>query len=331
MGTQYHEGGERMYRIGIDLGGTNIAAGLVDDGMRILDVVSVKTNAPRPVEDLLEDMAELVSRLTERNGLTPDYIASVGVGVPCTANPDNGHLEDADNLGYADTPFLTLLQAKLPVPVYFENDANAAAWGEYLTGGYAEDSFLMVTIGTGIGGGIILGGKLWHGINGAAAEFGHMTLSLDGVPCNCGRRGCFEALASATALIRQAREAMSANPESLLWQLCGGDTGRIEAKTVFDGAAAGDPTALGLLDRYTTFLAEGIANLINIFQPAILCIGGGVSRAGDALLLPLREKTAQRIYSRNSRRNTHICLAKLDNNAGILGAALLGAGKRSVT
>ena len=99
MGTQYHEGGERMYRIGIDLGGTNIAAGLVDDGMRILDVVSVKTNAPRPVEDLLEDMAELVSRLTERNGLTPDYIASVGVGVPCTANPDNGHLEDADNLG----------------------------------------------------------------------------------------------------------------------------------------------------------------------------------------------------------------------------------------
>ena len=127
--------------------------------MRILDVVSVKTNAPRPVEDLLEDMAELVSQLTERNGLTPDYIASVGVGVPCTANPDNGHLEDADNLGYADTPFLTLLQAKLPVPVYFENDANAAAWGEYLTGGYDGDSFLMVTIGTGIGGGIILGGS----------------------------------------------------------------------------------------------------------------------------------------------------------------------------
>ena len=317
-----------MYRIGIDLGGTNIVAGLVDDGLGIRDKVSVKANAPRAVECIVEDMVQMVSQLTERNGLDMKDIACVGVGVPCTANPENGHLEDADNLGYDNTPFLTLLQARLPVPVYFENDANAAAWGEYLAGGYEEDSFLMVTIGTGIGGGIILDGRLWHGINGAAAEFGHMTIQLNGIPCNCGRRGCFEALASATALIRQARQRMALDRQSMLWQLCGGDDQKLEAKTVFDAAAAGDRTGLALLEQYTDYLAEGIANLINIFQPAVLCIGGGVSRAGDALLLPLREKTAGRIYSRNSGRNTRICLAKLDNDAGILGAALLGRDER---
>ncbi len=185
----------------------------------------------------------------------------------------------------------------------------------------------MVTIGTGIGGGIILDGKLWPGINGAAAEFGHMTISYDGVPCSCGRKGCFEALASANALIGQARKRMAADKESLLWQLCGGDMEKVDAKTVFEGAAAGDKACAEVLDAYTTYLAEGIANIINIFQPAVLCIGGGISRAGDAFLLPLREKTAQRIYSKNSKRNTRIVLAKLDNDAGVLGAALLGIGR----
>ena len=181
----------------------------------------------------------------------------------------------------------------------------------------------MMTIGTGIGGGVILNGKLWDGINGAAAEFGHMTIRYDGVPCTCGRRGCFEAYASATALIRQTRERMETDRETLLWKLCGGDAGRVEARTVFDGAAAGDAACAALLDAYTTYLAEGTANIINLFQPAFLCVGGGVSRAGEALLTPLREKTAQRIYSQNAKRNTQIILAQLDNDAGIIGAALL--------
>lgn len=313
-----------MYTIGIDLGGTNIVAGLVDEKLIIVDKCSVKTNAPRPVEAVVEDMVSMANELVNRNRLTMADIASIGVGVPCTANPDNGHLEDANNLGYDDEPFLTLLAEKVPVPVYFDNDANVAAWGEYLAGGYKEDSLVMVTLGTGIGGGIILGGKLWSGINGAAAEFGHMTIDLDGTPCNCGRIGCFEAMASANALISQAREAMPRYPESVLWKLCGGDLQKVEAKTVFDGAAAKDEASMEILDRYVTYLAEGIANIINIFQPAILCIGGGVSKAGDALLIPLREKVAQRIYSKNSNRNTVIELAKLDSDAGVLGAALLG-------
>ena len=317
-----------MYRIGIDLGGTNIVVGLVEQDFRIVDKCSVKTQVPRSVESMTADMAQMARTLLERNRLLWQDVASMGVGVPGTANPENGHMEDANNLGFDDVPFLPLLAKKIPVPVHFGNDANVAAWGEYLTGGYQEDSFVMVTVGTGIGGGIILGGSLWPGINGAAAEFGHMTIDHDGVPCNCGRRGCFEAMASANALITQAREQMRKHPESLLWSLCGGNAAKVEAKTVFDGAAAGDETARELLDAYITYLAEGITNIINVFQPAVLCVGGGVSRAGEVLLRPLREEVARRVYSRNSKRNTRIELAKLDNDAGILGAALLGSGRQ---
>lgn len=320
-----------MYRIGIDLGGTNIVAGLVDEKHTIIDKCCVKTNVPRSIESIVQDMVRMICELTGRNGLDLQEIDCVGVGVPCTANQENGHMEDANNLGFDDTPFLPLLQAQLTCPVFFDNDANVAAWGEYRTGGYDDDSFIMMTIGTGIGGGIILGGRLWSGINGAAAEFGHMTISCDGIPCNCGRKGCFEAMASANALIRQAKDRMKAVPCSLLWQLCGGNIDAVEAKTVFDAAAAGDETATDLLDAYTTVLAEGIVNIINIFQPAVLCIGGGVSRAGDALLLPLRRKAAEGIYSRNAKRNTRIELAVLDNDAGVLGAALLGPeGRRPI-
>lgn len=314
-----------MYRIGIDLGGTNIVAGLVDENLKIIDKCSIKTNAPRSVQSIVEDMVSLANLLAERNRFSFTEIASVGVGVPCTANPENGHLEDANNLGIDDEPFLSLLAEKLPVPVYFGNDANVAAWGEYLAGGYGEDSLVMVTIGTGIGGGMILGGQLWQGVNGAAAEFGHMVIAMDGTPCTCGRRGCFEAMASATALIAQTKERMQSHPESILWEKCAGNIEKVEAKTLFAGAAAGDKVSMQILDTYITYLAEGIASIINILQPAVLCIGGGVSRAGDALLIPLREKVAQRIYSKNSKTNTRIELAKLDNDAGVLGAALLGS------
>ena len=313
-----------MYWIGIDLGGTNIVAGLVDESKNIIDREEVKTRVPRPVEAMADDMARMVDTLLRRNRLDKTQIRAVGVGVPCTANEENGHMEDANNLGFDDVPFVSILEEKLTLPVRIGNDANAAAWGEYMAGGYKEDSMLMVTLGTGIGGGIILNRKIWAGDNYAAGEFGHMTIAMDGIPCNCGRRGCFEAYGSATALISQARERMAQDKTTALWTLCGGDPKNVEAKSVFDGAALGDPACKELLDRYTTYLAEGVANLINLFQPALVCIGGGVSRAGDALLLPLREKTAPLILSRNASRNARIILARLGNDAGILGAALLG-------
>lgn len=313
-----------MYTIGIDLGGTNIAAGLVDGEYRILCRESVKTNVPRPLSAILDDMVVLVERLLKRSGLKKENISCVGVGVPCTANLENGHIEDANNLGFEDELFVPVLEEKLGLPVFFENDANAAAWGEYISGGYSGDSFLLVTVGTGIGGGIILGGRLWSGVNHAAGEFGHMTVSGSDELCTCRRRGCFEACASATALIRQARKAMQRDRETVLWSLCGGDPEKVEAKTVFEGAGAGDALCKSLLDTYTTFLAEGIANIINIFQPEHLCVGGGVSHAGEALMGPLGEKTARRIYSKNAKRNTRLVPAQLGNDAGIIGAALLG-------
>lgn len=313
-----------MYWIGIDFGGTSIVTGLVDENKKIRDRVSVKTRVPRPIEEMADDMVNMVRTLLTRNGLDKTQIRSVGVGVPCTANEETGHMEDANNLGFADVAFVSLLERKLGMPVRMGNDANAAAWGEYMAGDYKEDSMVMVTLGTGIGGGIILNRKLWTGYNYAAGEFGHMTLRMDGVPCTCGRRGCFEAYGSATALISQARERMRWDKDTVLWQLCGGDETRVEAKTVFDGAALGDGASQELVDRYTDYLSEGIASLINIFQPALVCVGGGVSRAGDALLEPLRRKTAEKIYSRNARRNARIVLARLGNDAGILGAALLG-------
>lgn len=313
-----------MYWIGIDLGGTNIVAGLVDESRRIVDRVDVKTRAPRPIGELARDMAEMTRSLLARNGVKPSELRSVGVGVPCTANEENGHMEDANNLGYDDAALVPLLEQLLGLPVRIGNDANAAAWGEYMAGKYTEDSMLMVTLGTGIGGGIILNRKLWTGYNYAAGEFGHMTLCMDGIPCTCGRRGCFEAYGSATALINQARQRMESDADTLLWTLSGGDPMHVEAKTVFDGASAGDSACIALLDRYTDYLSEGISGLINLFQPALVCIGGGVSRAGDALLTPLREKTKAKLYSRNAKRNAKIILARLGNDAGILGAALLG-------
>lgn len=298
-----------MFRIGIDLGGTNIAAGLVDESGRIIDRESVKTNLPTTPERLVEAMTGLCHGLMARNGLTKENIHSVGVGVPCTANKRTGHMEDADHLGFASGPLADPLKAALGLPVFIENDANAAAWGEYKAGNYDADSFVLVTLGTGIGGGIILGGRLITGINHTAGELGHMTIHMDGVPCDCGRKGCFERYGSASALMEQATKAMG-KPVT-------------EAKTVFDGAAAGDTVCQQLLDTYTTYLAEGLANIINIFAPAYLCIGGGVSHAGDALLQSVREKTWQRTFAKTAGRNTEILLAKLSNDAGILGAAWL--------
>ena len=298
-----------MYRIGIDLGGTNTAAGLVDENGRILDRANRKTCLPTTLEQIIANITALCAQLMEKNGLTKADILRVGVGVPCTANTQTGCMEDADHLGFPGGALVQPLQEALSLPVAMGNDANCAAWGEYKAGGYEGDSFLLVTLGTGIGGGIIANGQLLEGVNFAAGELGHMLLYAGGEDCTCGRKGCFEAHGSATALIRQANRALSA-PIT-------------EAKAVFDGAAAGDAVCRQLLEQYTECLADGFANLINIFGPAHLCIGGGISHAGDALLIPVQEKTMARIYAKTAKQNTKIVLARLGNDAGIIGAALL--------
>ncbi len=298
-----------MYRIGIDLGGTNTAAGLVDEKGNIIDRANVKTNLPTNLDRILRDISGLCEALMVRNNLNNQDIALVGVGVPCTANKQTGWMEDADHLGFAGGPLRTRLEEALHLPIAIGNDADCAAWGEYKAGAYDSDSFLLVTLGTGVGGGIILGGKLITGVNSAAGEIGHMTIYMDGEPCGCGNDGCFEAYGSASALIRHAQQVSG---ESI-----------VEAKEVFERAAAGEQVFVALLDEYTTHLAVGLGNLINIFGPGYVCIGGGVSHAGDALLQPVREKTYQRMFAKAAARKPQIILAKLHNDAGILGAALL--------
>lgn len=318
-----------MFRVGVDLGGTNIAAGLVDDNYKIVDRESVKTNVTRPAESIIRDIAGLVEKLCERNGLNQCEIEAVGVGVPGTINEDTGYVEYSNNIRFENVPFIEMLGRLVSAPVHFGNDANAAALGEYLAGGYNVQSFVMVTLGTGIGSGIILDGRLIKGINFAASELGHTVIKMGGEQCTCGRKGCFEAYASATALIRDARRMLEKEStdkqaeSSVILKLCGGDMEKLEAKHIFDAVKLGDEAAGELFSNYTEYLAEGIANIINILQPELICIGGGVSKAGDMLLEPVKEKVAGKIFSKNSAKNTDIKLARLDNDAGIIGAALL--------
>lgn len=313
------------YYIGIDLGGTNIAAGLVGEDGTLFTRLSVPTRSGRSAGEIVEDMADLAKKAAQEGNVSWEEIEAVGMGVPGTANKETGIVEYANNLGFYDEPLVSMMEKALPgKKIRFDNDANAAAWGEYTAGsGKGVSSMLAVTLGTGVGGGIILDGKLYEGVNYAAGEFGHFTIDRNGIVCNCGRKGCFEAYASATALISQTKEAMLDNPQSILWELCGGEIENVEGKTLFDGVRREDAAALFVFDRYVEYLAAGLLDLINIFQPELICIGGGISKAGDLLLDPLKRIIDQVDYARTSKRRTRITAAVLDNDAGLIGAALL--------
>nr|WP_296483442.1 ROK family protein [uncultured Acetatifactor sp.] len=312
-----------MYDIGIDVGGTGITAGLVDDACSLIAEKSIATDRSMTAGTLAKVLMRLVRELMTENGVNASGIQTIGVGVPGTANGRTGRIEYANNLPFCQGNLGQLLQNQTSKKVYFENDANAAAWGEYLVLDEKPDSFLMVTLGTGVGGGIILNGKILRGVNYAAGEFGHMTIRYNGIPCNCGRRGCLEAYASAEALIARARKVMDKRKKSLLRELCLENRGNMNARLVFDAYRQGDKTAVKVVRKYAEYLSEGLANLINILQPEVLCIGGGISKSGDILLPLLRERVQEKIYSRDSAENTELTVAKLDNDAGIIGAAKL--------
>lgn len=313
------------YYVGIDLGGTNIAAGLVIEDGTLLKQLSNPTNSGRSAREIVKDMADLAKEVADLGGISWDQIKAVGVGVPGTANRDTGIVEYANNLGFYDEPMVAMLEEELPgKAIRFDNDANAAAWGEYVAGsGKGSRSMLAVTLGTGVGGGIILDGKLFRGVNYAAGEFGHFVIDRNGIECNCGRRGCFENYASATALVAQTREAMEKNPQSLLWELCGKDINQVEGRTLFDGVRQGDDTSNQVLYQFIEYLGTGLVDLINIFQPELICIGGGISKAGELLLKPLQAMIDREDYAATSRNRTKIVVAKLNNDAGLIGAALL--------
>ena len=312
------------YYVGIDLGGTNIVAGVVDEEYNIIAKASTKTNCPRPEKEIADDMARMALEAVKNAKLTIDDIEWIGVGTPGIANSATGIIEYSNNLGFKDTPMVKYIQETIDKPVFIENDANAAAYGEFVAGAAkGAKNAVCITLGTGVGGGIIIDGKIYAGSNFAGAEIGHTVIEVDGVQCSCGRKGCFEAYSSATGLIRMTKESMAQNPDSIMNQVAE-EKGKVTARTSFDCMRAGDKYAKAVVDKYIKYLAAGITNTINIFQPDVLCIGGGVCNEGDPLLLPVKELVKNEVYTRNSEKNTEIVIAKLGNDAGIIGAAFLG-------
>lgn len=313
------------YYIGIDLGGTNIAAGVVNENNEIVAKTSVKTGSGRPVNLIVDDMANVAKSAAESIGLTLNEVEWVGVGAPGTANKESGVIEYSNNLGWYDVPLVKMLEERTGKKVYIENDANAAAYGEYVAGAAKNaDSSVMVTLGTGVGGGIVLNNKIYTGFNFAGAELGHSVIVVDGRPCTCERRGCLEAYASATGLITTTKEYMEKYKDSVMWELVEHDLNKVSGRTAFDAMRKGDEAGKMVVDEYIKYLACGITNIINTFQPDILCIGGGICHEGDTLMVPLKEIVKREVYSRNSAKNTEIVAASLGNDAGIIGAALLG-------
>ena len=306
-------------RLGIDLGGTAIKSGLVDDAGQVLFYETLPTNASGGADAVLDALTDACRRQLARAA-----VAAVGIGMPGTVDEARGVLVRAANLPLADYPLTQALSRRLGIPAYLGNDANCALYGEIYAGaGRESDNFLLVTVGTGIGGGIRIGGKIHLGMEGRAGEFGHMIVAMDGRPCRCGRVGCWEQYSSATALIRQGREAVEGHPESLILKKVNGDASKIEARTIIDAAREGDPVACQVYDKYIYYLAIGIVAIINAFDPEVIVLGGGVSKAGDFLLEPLRKKVAEYVFYKDLPY-AEIKIATLGNDAGIIGAAMLG-------
>lgn len=306
--------------VGIDVGGTNLKAGLVDNEGHLLAADRRPLSGFTGAEDFAADLAELVLQAAKEGGVGVEALESVGIGLPGAV--DGGSILFTTNIPMEHVPLAELFRRHLDVPVYLGNDADCAAVGELFCGaGRGCQDFVVVTLGTGIGAGIILGGKLRGGL--ASSEAGHMVIQQGGEQCNCGRRGCWERYASATALIQQTRAAMEAHPESGLYQAAEA-LGTVDGRTAFQAALTGDETALAVCRQYVEYLADGTASLINILRPEAVAIGGGVAAAPEALLLePLREIVGREAYGRHGGRVTRVLRAELGNDAGIIGAALL--------
>ena len=310
-----------MLYIGIDVGGTNLKAGLVDETGKILAVERCPLNFQGP-EQFAEDVARLAASAAGKGGVAPESLAYVGMGLPGAVS--GGDILFTTNIPMKDVPIERLFRRHLDLPLLLGNDADCAAVGEFFCGaGQGTRDFAVVTLGTGIGCGLLLGGKL-HG-GPASSEAGHLVICHGGELCNCGRRGCWERYASATALIQQTKAAMAAHPESLLHAIAAENGGVVEGRTAFQAAQAGDETALAVCGQYVEYLADGTISLINILRPEAVAIGGGVAAAPEHLLLePLREIVARESFSSHGGITTRVLRAELGNDAGIIGAAMLG-------
>ena len=313
-----------MVYVGIDLGGTNIAVGVVSEAGSILAETGAKTLADRPYQAIVRDMAELVKRAVAKARLTMDDVKAVGIGIPGVAFADTGVVYNCTNLGWVNVPLRAEMQQYIHKPIFIDNDANAAALAESVAGASAGcKSSILLTLGTGVGGGIVMDGKPWAGAHGRAGEMGHMILVPDGVPCTCGKSGCVERYCSGTALIREAKQACRNFPETSILQKAGGNIEKINAKLVIDAAKEGDASALRVFNTFARYLALTISSITWFFDPEMIVLGGGLSHAGQFLLdsilplIPPRQMFEKLPLPR-------VELAVLGNEAGVIGAAMLG-------
>ena len=313
-----------MYYLGIDLGGTNTVAGIVDGDYNIVNKVSLKTPKGDAAREVMDCIYEASVMAIEESGIDRSQIKCAGIGCPGTVNPIAGVVEYSNNVIMKNVHMREYLEPKLGMPFHMANDANAAAFGEYIAGAAkgAKD-VIVITLGTGLGGGIIIGGKIYCGFNFGGAELGHMIIEKDGADCTCGSKGCFEAYGSATALIRMTRERMEQDKNTLMWEITQGSIENAKGRTAFDAMKKGDKAATEVVDMYLSYLSCGIIGLINIFQPEIFCIGGGISNEGDNLLLPLKKLVSGSTYGKDAAKQTKLCIASLKGDAGLIGAAML--------
>ena len=312
------------YYIGIDLGGTFVKAGVVDENCNIVAKASVDSaDVAGDAEKVADRMAECARQALANANLTMDDVESIGIGTPGSVDPNTGMIIYANNLNFLNTPMRQYLEARTGKKIYLENDANVAAYGEVLAGaakGYNDA--IVITLGTGVGGGIIIDGKIYSGFNHFGGELGHAVIVKGGRQCTCGRKGCLEAYSSATALIKMTQEAMEANKASKLWEVAK-TLEEVNGKTAFDAMRLGDPVGAEVVNQYIQYLGCGLANFVNIFQPEILLIGGGISKEGETLLAPLREILKEETYGISGVKSTTLKTCALGNDAGTIGAAFL--------
>ena len=311
-----------MVYIGFDVGGTGVQVGVVNEKGEILCKGNMVTRTDIPFPDQVKAMADCALDTLARSGYSLDDVKALGAGLPGVVDPRTGHIAFCPNLGWKDVDFAGEMRKHIDKPVYMDNDATVAGLAENVAGVSAgAHSSVFLTLGTGVGGGIVIGGKVWSGFHGVGSEIGHMVIEMDGNPCNCGNRGCLERYCSATAIILAARAALT--QDSTIWTKCEGDPMKINAKMVFDAAKEGDALGLQFFNDYVKALSTTIVNIIHFLDPEVIALGGGVSKAGDFLLNALREEVAKLVMYK-TMPYSRIELAKLGPDAGIIGAAMLG-------
>ena len=313
-----------MYKIGVDLGGTNIAAGIVDKDYNIIAKGSVPTKASRPAKEIIADMAELCKKLCADAKIKISEIESIGVASPGIVDNDSGKVLYANNIGFKDFPLASILRELTGVQnIKMANDANAAALGEAVAGAAKGTKHsVMITLGTGVGGGVIIDGKVFSGSNGAGPELGHIVIEHNGVPCSCGRCGCWESYSSATALVRMTKEAIDAAKAAGRYTSMA-NAEKISGRTACDAMRAGDAVAKEVYDKYISYLANGITSIVNVFQPEVISLGGGISNEGQSLIDDIKPLITEEQYGGDVVKTAEIRIAKLKNDAGIIGAAAL--------